>query len=382
MTHVYKSCGEIGVYSAHKAMKDSEPMFEQLKNERLTVHERDAMRTRLRLFMNAHPATSPLLVRAHAALHRFISIEARPHAHNKYAYRAVAVGCAVLIFAGAGTSYAAEYALPGDPLYAVKTNVNERIRSALATTAASQANWNTQLTTRRLEEAEALAAQGKLTSVTASALQQQVSQATANFDTNVTAMTDAQSNNSAVASVKADMQATLDAHASVIAQISQVVPSSQPALAPLLNDVREQAAQMIASSSAPTERPATGTVGMRTETDTHTSIHIHRPADLQFAEGFVPAGTTSATTSSDVLPAVIATNGSSTTSDVILQSADTGSMNTNNTSVETKKQEIESNTRTWLQTTVGITLPPVKTTIRELHNATSTDSHSSEGGDN
>src|SRR6266481_8053265 len=39
----------------------------------------------------------------------------------------VFAGVAVLVLAGGGVSFAAEQSLPGDPLYSVKTGVNERV---------------------------------------------------------------------------------------------------------------------------------------------------------------------------------------------------------------------------------------------------------------
>lgn len=68
----------------------------------------------------------------------------------------------LFLFLGSGVSYAAEGAVPGDPLYGVKVGVNEEIRAALAFSSSAKAQWEGRRAERRLEEAEKLSAQGAL----------------------------------------------------------------------------------------------------------------------------------------------------------------------------------------------------------------------------
>lgn len=68
---------------------------------------------------------------------------------------------------GGGTAAAAESALPGDPLYPMKVHVNENVRGALAIGANAEATLQTELLNERIEEAEALAAEGALSGETA-----------------------------------------------------------------------------------------------------------------------------------------------------------------------------------------------------------------------
>lgn len=74
----------------------------------------------------------------------------------------VAAMIAVLVLIGGGTSFAAEGALPGNILYPVKVHVNEEVRTALTLGAEAKADWASTRAERRLEEAAALAAEGKL----------------------------------------------------------------------------------------------------------------------------------------------------------------------------------------------------------------------------
>jgi len=112
---------------------------------RLTSAEKSAMRAAL--FGAASPVqTAP-----------------SPYFFFSYQFRMVMAGFLVFVLAGAGTvSAAAGGALPGDLLYPVKINVNESVKIALASTPASRAQVHAELADARVEEAQALAAQGRL----------------------------------------------------------------------------------------------------------------------------------------------------------------------------------------------------------------------------
>jgi hypothetical protein len=69
---------------------------------------------------------------------------------------------AILIFVGAGVSFAAQSSLPGDVLYPVKVSVNEPVRSLFAVSAQAKADLDLQFAQARLEEADKLAVSGRL----------------------------------------------------------------------------------------------------------------------------------------------------------------------------------------------------------------------------
>jgi len=76
----------------------------------------------------------------------------------------------VVVVLGTGTTYAAGGALPGSPLYAVKVGVNEPVRGALAFSNEAKVKFHTEVAEARLEEAEALASEGRLDSETSATL--------------------------------------------------------------------------------------------------------------------------------------------------------------------------------------------------------------------
>ena len=70
----------------------------------------------------------------------------------------IIVALLIALALGAGVSFSANDALPGDGLYAVKVGVNERLREAFAADDAARARVHAELAGRRLDESETVAA--------------------------------------------------------------------------------------------------------------------------------------------------------------------------------------------------------------------------------
>ncbi len=77
--------------------------------------------------------------------------------------------CLALVLGG-GLSFEAEKSLPGDFLYPLKTDFNERLLGVVAVTPQAQALLQAQLADRRLSEVEALTAENKLGATTSAEL--------------------------------------------------------------------------------------------------------------------------------------------------------------------------------------------------------------------
>lgn len=92
-----------------------------------------------------------------------------------------ALGILVAVLAATGgIAYAAEGALPGNPLYGVKVGVVEPVQGAFAVSTEAQAAWQMTLAERRLFEAATLAAHNELSTTTANALAMRFSMHAAN----------------------------------------------------------------------------------------------------------------------------------------------------------------------------------------------------------
>ena len=125
-------------------MKDITEILKSLRNVRLDAQEKSAMRGRLVQHIgSAAPIPSPIM-----------SWYSVLWSHQlKVAYAVLFITLSV----SSTVVFAAEQALPGDILYAVKTKVNEQVERAFVPSEPIQlAQFETKLVERRFEEAEKL----------------------------------------------------------------------------------------------------------------------------------------------------------------------------------------------------------------------------------
>jgi hypothetical protein len=207
----------------------------------LSEHEKNSVRDGLRMFMTEHPARAPWHVRMLDTIEHIADVAYSPR------MQAMTASLAFMVLAGTGTAYAAGNALPGQPLYAVKVNLEEPMQGVFATSAQAQASWNAQLAARRLSEAAQLAATDQLTPAAQAAIASGLDQATENFDASIAELATSSSNVATAANLESNMEATLTANTQVLAEIQNAVPSAAPSIQPLLSRVRTRA---IAVSSA------------------------------------------------------------------------------------------------------------------------------------
>lgn len=117
--------------------------FESLKQIKLSARDGDQLRSRILEFIEKNPAVeSP-----------------RPFWAK---FRLAPVLMIVFLLAGSGVVWGAEQSLPGDLLFSVKVNLNEKVGTTLAFSQEAKVARQSELAQRRLEEAEKLAIAGKL----------------------------------------------------------------------------------------------------------------------------------------------------------------------------------------------------------------------------
>lgn len=126
---------------------------------RLTDAQRARMRAAFLMHMREHPAAAPSPYPFSFIAPFSLSLRS-----------GIAFALAVLVVGAGGTAYAAEDALPGDTLYAVKVGVNEPVAGALAVTPAAKGAWHAQVAETRLAEAQTLVSEGRLTASTSDEL--------------------------------------------------------------------------------------------------------------------------------------------------------------------------------------------------------------------
>ncbi|MBI5469833.1 hypothetical protein HY968_00725 [Candidatus Kaiserbacteria bacterium] len=211
--------------------------FEPLKKLRLTNQERVSMRNHVHAYMREHVARIPFIIRVQDLFTNWRA--SRSGKHVTLQMHPALASLVMVFFVGIGTSYAAESSLPGDPLYAVKTQVNEKVRGALASSETAKLDWSAQLTNRRFQEAEALAAEGRLTPETRTKIENGLAVASEDFDANLAGLGAEKAGDAEDAAT--DLDANISAHADVLAALSVALPDVRSEVAPILAFARDRA---------------------------------------------------------------------------------------------------------------------------------------------
>ena len=126
-------------------------LFKQLKKGsrevRLTTEEKNVMRQTLMQFARQNPVVRTSQARKSRGI-------PSPYSFMRKARGFKAVTATVIggLLIGGTVSFAAEGVLPGNVLYPVKTQVNERVRGLVAVTPQAKAGWDIALVERRLSE--------------------------------------------------------------------------------------------------------------------------------------------------------------------------------------------------------------------------------------
>jgi len=213
-------------------MKDQhefEYTFGEMREASLTHEERVEMRARVRLFMAEHPVKPK-------GFERLFGSTRTKRAGFSYMRPALA-GFLMVVLIGGGTSYAAADALPGELLYAIKTKVNEPVASALALSEEAKASVSATFAVRRIEEAELLASEGRLSSAARVELESKFEAHVADFEIKTSALAKNDTDIEAVADAQSDLEASLKVHAVVLADLSAAMPEAENEISPIQRKV-------------------------------------------------------------------------------------------------------------------------------------------------
>jgi len=227
---------------------------EQSKRVGLTEAEREFMRVRLVEYASRPQAAAAGRSGAAQAWFRRLSLlslrsSARP---------ALAVAMIVAVLgSGAGVSYAAEGAVPGDALYGFKIAVNEGVSSVLAVTPEAKARWETRRVERRLEEAEALVSAGKLDDAKAADLEDKISAHAADADEQLAEIGRGGDDREA-AELGSELESALQGHAAVMGRLSRKPADGREAGAANIIRAAEEQAGHAAAHRSDSERAVAG----------------------------------------------------------------------------------------------------------------------------
>ena len=173
--------------------------------------------------------------------------------------RPMAITLIITILLGGSASFAAERALPGDALYPVKIEMNERVRAWAAVSNEAQAEWQTRVVERRLEEAETLAAENRLTIDARSRIEANFEEHADRVEERIAAL-EASNNSTAAADVSSKFEVSLQAHANILERLrGDTEESVQAEIKPLIGKVRARVEEAARSRQNAEIRIATST---------------------------------------------------------------------------------------------------------------------------
>lgn len=188
---------------------------EKARSVGMPPEEKARIRASLESYMEAHPVTDGGVAR-----HRGRSL-ASPYARFRIILRKNTMPLALLlaIIVGGGTSAAASGALPGDILYPVKVEVNERVEKAFAFSDEADAKVEAKFAARRLEEAEKLSGKNRLDAETKAEIEIRFEKHEARVKARIEELSD--KDLPAALAAHADFEGSLAAHEAVLAALSR-----------------------------------------------------------------------------------------------------------------------------------------------------------------
>lgn len=127
---------------------------------------------------------------------------------------ALPVAALLVMVLGGTTTFAANGALPGEPLYALKTKVNEPLQGALAFSVEDKIKFHTAVAQQRVEEAEVLVSEDRLGSEASQQLEQSIDAHMAKRDSLAQELET--KNPESAGSALARIDSSIDAHSDVL----------------------------------------------------------------------------------------------------------------------------------------------------------------------
>lgn len=254
--------------------KNFEQLVEEAKQVKLNPEEKQKIRGQVLHFIETHPVRMSLPQRhifqnestgRSSILALLVSL--RP-------FQTMTLALIIAMMIGGGVSMAAEGAMPGDTLYPVKVEVNERVLAWAAMTSEADADWGARRAERRLEEVEKLVSIGRLDAETSAVIESNFEAHANDAEAYIAAL---QTNNKieAAADVSSRLETSLSAHRRILEQASEENVEVGANVKGLLDNIRATA------STAAKVRSATESelAGITAHTDAAANIRLRASAE-------------------------------------------------------------------------------------------------------
>ncbi|MFZ2501035.1 MAG: DUF5667 domain-containing protein [Minisyncoccia bacterium] len=210
---------------------DPQHIFEVLKNIKLDPNEGGVMKGKLLEFV----ANNPVRIVPHVRLNQGELVQSL---FSKFILKTMPIALIVALLLGGGVTVSAEHALPGDALYPVKTQVNEKLAGLVAISTESKVAWDAKLVDRRLVEAEQLAAQSKFNDAAKTVIGESLKDIVAQANEHLSAL---QANDPEKAMrVSANISAALKAHDQILNSFEEEHASTTPEKTESVKNLHQQ----------------------------------------------------------------------------------------------------------------------------------------------
>jgi len=208
---------------------------EQLKILQKTVMDTEE-KSAIRNAVVSYTRENPILVRKPD--HSRLQYGTSDTINNKIITKTrMTIALIIALLLSGGTSFAAESALPGDILYPIKVNVNEKAQEIIAVSNESETKVQAKLAGRRLEEAEKLAVSGKLNAETSKDLKARFEEHS-NKAKEYQTKAQEEKGTGATASLDSDFEISLGMHEKLLGDIANSKPEMKGYIDGILGGVQ------------------------------------------------------------------------------------------------------------------------------------------------
>lgn len=251
-------------------MENKLKKLNSFKKNKLSESEKGLIRTHVNLLINSPlPKTQPLWQQG-----------------IYHSLRIALSSLVFLVFIGGAVSAVADNALPGDPLYSFKLNINEEIRGFFKQTPAEKVAYGAQRVENRVKEIKTLADSKSLTQAKQLTVQKAINEHIKDLSTNLNTLSNTSPN--AALAVTASLEENLKANKMIIEKSGDpATPATEVAVSTVDNTIQKVSNQEVkiiskeidSISTDLTQIPtATTVVNTDTKTSTVDSENSHNEA--------------------------------------------------------------------------------------------------------
>ncbi|OGG48948.1 hypothetical protein A3G63_01805 [Candidatus Kaiserbacteria bacterium RIFCSPLOWO2_12_FULL_52_8] len=210
--------------------------IQRIKSVRLSREEKVLVLSHLNEYADAHPVAAPR--------EKWSVRETYTHPYKyafefRFGYALTGILLIVLLAGGSVASAAAGEALPGDILYPVKIYINEPLIGATISGDVLKARYEASRTIRRLEEAESLVAEGRLSQSAVKTITENFEKSSAEFNSIVTS-TEEKKPSEEMVDARVDFEAQISAHSQILSIMEDNAETPQKDDITSLRDVVQQ----------------------------------------------------------------------------------------------------------------------------------------------